>query len=271
MGRPTGLTDKTEEPAKMRNWVITALFLLLCVTELFGQQAAIEERFETIFKTFEEYYGEYGGSISTPWLILDWSPYTPKLIELGPEIVPLLVEKMRTSKAHILFRQSLAFMVTGLIYHASDPCWRSEQVDAVLFDKCWQEPGISVDKWLKWWEEEGKKLYEKRMKELKEKEKTEEKPKPKEEPQEKPQPGEPKEQPKPEKTEPKQKPPTEPSHPQGAVQKTPSEKEPVGISREVEPQPGSGTWLVLALIVTAIVLAGLVLFLLLRLKRANRQ
>jgi hypothetical protein len=252
----------------IRIMAVMALFVLFCGEQLFAQEPSLEERFKTVFDDFEQCYRKYGGRHSLAGSILVTFPQVPKFMGMGPEIVPLLVEKIRSyqDKPGNLLRESLIHLATALILD-KDPVKSDEVVQVVL--KCKRDYVFIPEMWLKWWEEEGKKLYEKRMKELKEKEKAQEKPEtqePKEQLKEKPPPEKSESQPEPEKAEPQL--PTGRSQGKSEVQKSPFEKLPESAENvstdEPESQPQSANWLLLGLTAVAILLAGVVIVLLRR-------
>jgi len=245
--------------------ITIVILVLFCGTKTFAQEGSVEERFEDIFKELDKDWKKPAArTISIASNILDfWQ--SKKLMAMGPEIVPYLVEKVRSyqDREWNLLRKALAIMATALIldkdiYSGSEDEWK--EITKTIYDR--DERRYDVNMWLKWWEEDGKSLYEKRMKELGEKEKTPEKPEtqePNELPEEEPPLLKSKPQPEPEKAQP----PAEPSKAKPDVQRPPSEKLPESSKKvpadDPESQPQSANWLLLGLAAVAIFLAGVVI------------
>lgn len=149
--------------------------VLLCLFLTLNLSASDED--EKIKKQFEEiwsrFVSEFDGLCRVSIDMLLAASQVKEFMNLGVRIVPYIAENLRCEEetSRTILR-AMAVVATALL---TDKSIREVARDPIpTISK--KYGGFYGHTWLKWWEKEGKELYEKRIKEVGEKEKAKEKP-----------------------------------------------------------------------------------------------
>ena len=141
-----------------------ALKILEEVRQWEDQEKKVRQDFE---KTWQSFVAEFKGVRGLNVDLLLLSSQVKEFLSLDVSAVPYIAEKLRSyDKNRRVIPRTMAVVALALLMDKP-----LDDLDEPMARISRQYGSFQGETWLKWWDEEGKKLYEKRIAELKEKDK----------------------------------------------------------------------------------------------------